>query len=59
MNLKEIKELLNLVVEKGISEFELERGGVRLRLKRGVNSAPPEASGATYDPPAPSSAERA
>ena len=50
MNLKEIKELLNLVVEKGISEFELERGGARLRIKRGVNSLP-EGSGADYDAP--------
>ena len=41
MNLKEIKELLDLVVEKGFSEFELERSGVRLRLKREVNSAAP------------------
>ena len=38
MNLKEIKELLDLVVEKGFSEFELERSGVRIRLKREVNS---------------------
>jgi acetyl-CoA carboxylase biotin carboxyl carrier protein len=34
MNLKEIKELVDLITEKGISEFELERAGVRLRISR-------------------------
>ena len=37
MNMKEIKELLDLVVEKGFTEFELERSGVRLRLRRDIN----------------------
>ena len=46
MNLKEIKELLDLVVEKGISELELERGGTRLRIKRGTNSLPDSSGGA-------------
>jgi len=36
MNLKEIKELVDLITEKGITEFELERSGVRLRILRGV-----------------------
>lgn len=40
MNLKEIKDLIDLITEKGITEFELERGGVRLRIKRGANSVP-------------------
>jgi acetyl-CoA carboxylase biotin carboxyl carrier protein len=35
MNLKEIKELIALVVEKGLTEFELERSGVKVRIKRG------------------------
>ena len=34
MNLKEIKELIALVVEKGLTEFELERSGVKVRIKR-------------------------
>ncbi|OFW39721.1 MAG: acetyl-CoA carboxylase, biotin carboxyl carrier protein [Acidobacteria bacterium RIFCSPLOWO2_12_FULL_60_22] len=38
MNLKEIKELIDLITEKGISEFELERSGVRLKISR--NAAP-------------------
>ena len=43
MNLKEIKELVDLVTEKGISEFELERSGVRLRIRRNTGSSPAEA----------------
>jgi len=34
MNLKEIKELVDLITEKGITEFELERNGVRLKISR-------------------------
>jgi acetyl-CoA carboxylase biotin carboxyl carrier protein len=34
MNLKEIKELIELMTEKDISELELERAGVRLRISR-------------------------
>ncbi len=42
MNLKEIKELIDLITEKGITEFELERAGMKVRLKRGSeNSAAP------------------
>ncbi len=40
MNLKEIKDLVDLITEKGITEFELERSGIRLRIKRGTNSMP-------------------
>ena len=40
MNLKEIKDLVDLITEKEITEFELERSGVRLRIKRKVNSLP-------------------
>ncbi|HWN97887.1 MAG TPA: acetyl-CoA carboxylase biotin carboxyl carrier protein [Blastocatellia bacterium] len=34
MNLKEIKELIDLVSEKGFAEFEIERQGFRLRISR-------------------------
>lgn len=40
MNLKEIKELLDLVEKKGFTEFELERSGVRLRVRRDTAPAP-------------------
>jgi acetyl-CoA carboxylase biotin carboxyl carrier protein len=34
MNLKEVRELIELVSEKGIAEFELERQGFRIRICR-------------------------
>ena len=34
MNLKEVKDLIELVSEKGIAEFELERQGFRIRICR-------------------------
>lgn len=34
MNQKEIKELIDYLIEKDIAEFELERGDVKLRIKR-------------------------
>ena len=40
MNLKEIRDLVDLITEKGITEFELERSGIRLRIKHGTNSMP-------------------
>jgi acetyl-CoA carboxylase biotin carboxyl carrier protein len=36
MNLKEIKELILFLKEEEITEFELERGDVKLRIKRGT-----------------------
>ena len=35
MNIKEIKEMINLMNENGLSEFELEKQGLKIRLKRG------------------------
>src|SRR6516225_9512553 len=35
MNQKELKELIEFLVEKDIAEFELERGDVKVRVKRG------------------------
>ena len=34
MNLKELKELIEFLIEKDIAEFELERGDVKVRIKR-------------------------
>jgi acetyl-CoA carboxylase biotin carboxyl carrier protein len=34
MNPKELKELIEFLVEKDIAEFELERGDIKLRVKR-------------------------
>ncbi len=41
MNQKEIKELIDFLIEKDIAEFELERGDVKLRVKRGGATAIP------------------
>ena len=42
MNQKELKELIEFLIEKDIAEFELERGDVKVRIKRGgADSAEP------------------
>ena len=46
MNLKEIRELIEFLKEQDIAEFELERGDVKVRVKRGAET--PAASGAHY-----------
>jgi len=35
MNQKELRELIEFLIEKDIAEFELERGDVKVRIKRG------------------------
>ena len=42
MNLKEIRELIEFLKEQDIAEFELERGDVKVRIKRGAEAAAPE-----------------
>ena len=42
MNQKELKELIEFLIEKDIAEFDLERGDVKVRIKRGAaHVAPP------------------
>ena len=41
MNQKELRELIEFLKEQDIAEFELERGDVKVRIKRGVVAAPP------------------
>jgi acetyl-CoA carboxylase biotin carboxyl carrier protein len=41
MNLKEIKELIQFLKEEDIAEFELERGDVKIRIKRASVDHPP------------------
>ena len=43
MQIKEIAELIQIIEKSAIEEFELERSGVRIRVKKGV----PQPSGAT------------
>jgi len=45
MNQKELRELIEFLIEKDITEFELERGDVKVRIKRGT----PEATSAPAD----------
>jgi len=44
MNQKELKELIEFLVEKDIAEFELERGDVRVRIKRTGDQGAPQAT---------------
>jgi len=58
MNQKELKELIDLIIDKGITEFELERGDVKVRIKRGGEPTaglpdPGYYAGHVASPPAP------
>ena len=35
MNIKELKEMINLMNENGLSELEIEKQGLKIRLKKG------------------------
>jgi len=57
MDFDEIKQILNIMREHDIAEFELERDNVKLRLRKtaaGNWSATPAPSPAPYAPPLPS-----
>jgi acetyl-CoA carboxylase biotin carboxyl carrier protein len=53
MNQKELKELIEFLIEKDIAEFELERGDVKVKIKRGVAHLPPPDSRYIAVPSAP------
>ena len=56
MNQKELKELIEFLIEKDIAEFELERGDVKVKIKRASESAQavvPETRYLTMQAPAP------
>jgi acetyl-CoA carboxylase biotin carboxyl carrier protein len=48
MNQKELKELIEFLIEKDIAEFELERGDVKVRIKRGVEHVAAPAAPVTH-----------
>ncbi len=54
MSNDEIKELIQLVVESGIAELEVERGGDRVRIRRTLESAATPSAPATVVETAPS-----
>ncbi len=49
MNLKELKEILELLDEKEIAEFELEEEGIKLRIRKSA-TAPPQVATAGAPP---------
>ncbi len=53
MQMKEIEELIQLIERSQIEEFELERAGTRIRVKKATSAAPPVA------PPPPATAREA
>jgi acetyl-CoA carboxylase biotin carboxyl carrier protein len=55
MNQKELKELIEFLIEKDIAEFELERGDVKVKIKRGAEPAvaPPDSRYITVHPAPP------
>ncbi len=57
-DLREIRKLIDLLVEREIGEFEMEKDGLRIRIKRGEApslgvSTAPAASSPVFAPPAP------
>jgi acetyl-CoA carboxylase biotin carboxyl carrier protein len=48
MNQKELKELIDFIIEKGIAEFELERGDVKIKIKRASEPTPVALPDARY-----------
>jgi biotin carboxyl carrier protein len=58
INLKEIRVLLDLLREYGLTEVEVERGGDRIRLRR-EPAGPPAAPSAPVAPPAAAPAAQA
>ncbi|HEV3041553.1 MAG TPA: acetyl-CoA carboxylase biotin carboxyl carrier protein [Candidatus Angelobacter sp.] len=53
MNQKELKELIDFLIERDISEFELQRGDEKVRIKRGAatSAAPVAPFVAAFSPP--------
>ena len=41
MELREIKSIIDLMTRNGLAEFELEKGDVKIRIKRGLEGEPP------------------
>jgi acetyl-CoA carboxylase biotin carboxyl carrier protein len=53
MNQKELKELIEFLIEKDIAEFELERGDVKVRIRRASQVAEPHYVAVAAANPAP------
>jgi len=53
MNQKELKELIEFLIEKDIAEFELERGDVKVKIKRAAEATVPDSRYIAVHPAAP------
>ncbi|HEX8138591.1 MAG TPA: acetyl-CoA carboxylase biotin carboxyl carrier protein [Pyrinomonadaceae bacterium] len=59
LNVEELRELVELIAQHGFTDFELEREGIRVRLRRELApqiiaaAAPPPTTGAALAPPPP------
>src|SRR5882724_3987838 len=53
MNQKELKELIEFLIEKDIAEFELERGDVKVKIKRAAEPGHPDPRYFAVQPAAP------
>ncbi len=53
MNIKEVKDLIQDILQSDISEFELEHTGTKVRLRRGVLQGEAAASPVAQGPPRP------
>jgi acetyl-CoA carboxylase biotin carboxyl carrier protein len=53
LDLKELKEILQILEEKEITEFELEEEGMKLRIRKGPASSSPAAAPAVVPVPIP------
>ena len=56
MNVKELKEMIALMNENGLVEIEIEREGLRIRLKKSAGSGVPEITQESYIVHAPQAA---
>ncbi len=59
MHIKEIRELIKLIEQSNVDEFEMERSGVRIRIRKtlAVPTTPPAETVATETPSPPPAAE--
>lgn len=51
--LDEVREILDLLKEQGISEFEMEKDGFRVRIKRGATAESAQSADIHIEPPHP------
>ena len=51
MDLEQLRQILDLVKQHELSEFEIEHEGLRLRIRKGVAAMPVPVAGAAVSPP--------